>query len=149
MHAAFTNTLRQAVDRAQQKARQLNQEFVGTEHLFLSLLDDDACEAARALRLQNLNPRQLRSALVAQLPQGKHPPVISGDLPLSPKAQRAINTAIVKAQSLGDKAISTRLLFLTLLDQPDSLLVQILRSGGADNDALQRFLAARPEESEK
>jgi ATP-dependent Clp protease ATP-binding subunit ClpC len=148
MHAAFTATLRQAINHAQQQARQLNQEFVGSEHLMLGLLATDPCEAVRALSRQDLNPRQLHSALLAKLRHGKQPPVISGDLPLSPKAQRIINIAIVMAQSMRQPAISTRMLLLALLDESDTLLTQVLRDGGADSDSLASQLSAKPEELE-
>jgi hypothetical protein len=92
MFAAMTTTLRQAVSHAQQQARQLNQEFVGTEHLVLGVLQTDGCEAVRALLRQNLDPQRLHRALLAQLRRGKEPPVISGDLPFSAKAQGIFNS---------------------------------------------------------
>jgi len=148
MFAAMTTTLRQAVSHAQQQARQLNQEFVGTEHLVLGVLQTDGCEAVRALLRQNLDPQRLHRALLAQLRRGKEPPVISGDLPFSAKAQGIFNNAIVTAQSMRQSAISTRLLLLALLEESDTLVAQVLRGSGADGDSLSTQLAAKPEESE-
>lgn len=148
MRAAFTDTLRHVIDRAQEEARNLNQEFVGTEHLMLAALHCDDCEAARLIRQSNLAGAEIRSALIAQLPKGKDAPVISGDLPLSPKAQRVINSTIVQAQSLSERTISTRVLLLALLDEPQTILAEALRQCGADTDALRSRLAAQPENKE-
>src|SRR5438270_7179082 len=107
MREGFTRTVRHILERAQREAREHNQEFVGTEHLFLGTIQCQECEAERILQQQHLNPNQLRSAVVRDLPMGPEAPVISGDLPLSPKAQRVINGAIVKAQALREEKIST------------------------------------------
>jgi ATP-dependent Clp protease ATP-binding subunit ClpC len=149
MRAAFTQTLRQVIDRAQLEARELNQEFVSTEHLMLGVLHCETCEAARALQQNHLARDPLRAALLAELPRGKEPPVISGDLPLSPKAQRAVNSSIVMAQSHGESAISTRMLLLALLDEPQTILIEAMRKRGADLDALRRNLAEKPGQREQ
>src|SRR5438552_1317143 len=121
MREAFTKTARHILELAQREARAHNQEFVGTEHLFLGVIHCQECEAERILRQQHLDPKHLRSAVLRDLPIGSEPPVISGDLPLSPKAQRAINSAIVTAQALREERISTRFLLLSLVDEPHTL----------------------------
>src|SRR5687767_12513799 len=102
MREEFTGRLRLALEKAQEEARALNQDFVGTEHLLLGLLGaaDDA-EAATGLRLAGIELDELRRKLMAALPHTAEAPVITGNLPLSPKSHRAINAALVKAQTTG------------------------------------------------
>jgi len=148
MREAFTETLRKVIERAQHEARQLNQEFVGTEHLMLGVLHCDTCEAAQALRQCGLERESLRAVLLAEMPRGKEPPIVTGDLPLSPKAQRVINGAIVDAQALHEQSISTRVLLLSLIDEPQTILGDVLRKSAADVEALRERLIARPEMAE-
>jgi ATP-dependent Clp protease ATP-binding subunit ClpC len=142
MREAFTNRLRLALDKAQEEARALNQDFVSTEHLLLGLLDagDDA-EAPAGLRLAGIGRDELRQKLLAALPHCAETPVVTGNLPLSPKAQRAVNAALVKAQSTGAAKVSSRLLLCSLLEDPDTAARTAMRAAGADLDHLQRLLA--------
>src|ERR1700710_223614 len=97
MREDLTQTFHHALERAQGSARELNQDFVGTEHLMLGLLQTDG-EAVRVLQLAHASPEQLKSELIGSLPRGGQEPVVTGNLPLSPRAQRIVNGAIVLAQ---------------------------------------------------
>src|SRR5688572_10986795 len=94
-----TETLHRILNTAQHEARNCNQEFVGIEHLALALLDDDSSEAVRVLQQMNVSSGFVRNALSHVLPGGKESPIITGNLPLSPKVQRLINSAVVLAQA--------------------------------------------------
>lgn len=147
MREALTDTFRAALASAQTSARALNQDFVSTEHLMLGLLDTDG-EAARMLRTVHAEPEKVKACLLAALPHGEKPPVVTGDLPLSPKAQRAINDAIVKAQAMRESRVSTRFLLLSLLDESKTAIHEALKKSGTDLDALQPKLAEKPASSE-
>ena len=148
MREAFTRTLRQVMGFAQQEARERHQEFVGTEHLFLAALRCRECEAETTLRLMGLNPDQLRDVVRKGLPTGEEPPIISGDLPLSPKAQRIINAAIVKAQALREERITTRYLLLALVDEPNTLIRDAIEDAGGDVNVLRQALVESPQDDE-
>jgi ATP-dependent Clp protease ATP-binding subunit ClpC len=149
MREAFTHTLKQTLEIAQREAREHRQEFVGTDHLFLGVIACEDCEAAHVLRRQHLSPSQLRTAVLADLPVAAEPPVISGDLPLSPRAQRVINGAIAKAQTLREHRISTRFLLLSLLDEQQTLVRDAIVDGGGDINQLRQALVDMPAEDEK
>lgn len=149
MREAFTHTLRQTLERAQHEARDHKQEFVGTDHLFLSVIECEDCEAERVLRMQHLSPMQLRSVIMHDLPTATDAPVISGDLPLSPKAQRVINSAIVKAQTLREPKISTRFLLLSLLDEAHTLIRSAISDAGGDVNQLRQALVESPMDFEE
>jgi ATP-dependent Clp protease ATP-binding subunit ClpC len=140
MREALTDQLRQALDQAQQEARALNQEFVSTEHLLLGLLAVGDTEALAGLTLAGVERDALRKRLTESLPRADQSPGITGDLPLSPNAQRAINVAVTKAQSTGSPRVSTRMLLVALLDECQTLVRPALRAVGADLDHLQRVL---------
>src|SRR5690242_2388488 len=100
MQPPLTQCAKSVFDQAQAEARALNQEFVGTEHLVLAVLKSHNCLASRVMRAQHVDREAVRSSLMAVMPFADNPPVISGNLPLSPKAQRAVNQAIVMSRSL-------------------------------------------------
>ena len=147
MHQDLTLSLRQSLDAAQGFARELRQDFVSTEHLMLGLLATDG-DALRALRSAHAEPQKLQSTLMTALPHGDPPPIVTGDLPLSPKAQRVINGAIVTAQVLRQRQVSTRFLLKALLEEPHSIIRQSLESAGVDIDALLPSLVEKPSSPE-
>lgn len=149
MREAFTFTLRLTLDRSQHSAREHNQEFVGTEHLFLSVIACQDCEAERILRLQHLNPTELKSSILNDLPTAADVPIITGELPLSPKAQRVINGAIVKAQAVRESRISTRFLLLSLLDEDHTLIRSAIGAAGGDVNQLREALVESPGDEEE
>lgn len=148
MREGFTRTLRQVMTFAQQEARDRRQEFVGTEHLFIAVLRCRECEAEWVLNHVGLEPAKLKDYVARQLPRGEDPPVITGDLPMSPKAQRIVNAAIVKAQTLREERISTRFLLLSLVDEAGSLIRESLENNGGDVNVLRRELVDSPHEEE-
>jgi ATP-dependent Clp protease ATP-binding subunit ClpC len=148
MQPPLTESARKVVDEAQTEARHLNQEFVGTEHLLLALLKSQGTHASRALRAQHVDKDAVRSDLLAIMPYSENAPVVSGSLPLSPKAQRAVNSAIVMARSLRENKVSTRVLLLALMDEQGSAFMAALRQAGADTEALLKALAEKPHDEE-
>ena len=148
MHNALTATFRQTLDQAHREARQLNQEFVGTEHVVLAFLAVQDSEAARALTTAVAADELCRWILNA-LPKVKKPPVVTGRLPPSPKLQALVNTAMVKAQAAGQMAVSTRFLLLAILEDDGGMVRQALSACGADNDDLVRTLVQWGESPEE
>jgi ATP-dependent Clp protease ATP-binding subunit ClpC len=140
MRLGFTETLSSALAHADEQARQLGQDFVGTEHILLGILACKSGDAFRALQAET-NVAQLLPNIIEALPKSGEQPLVTGRLPLSPKAQRAVNTAVSKAQTAGQTAVSTRFMLLALLEEPESAVTELLADGGADLDELQGLLA--------
>ena len=143
MRESLTQTFRSALDAAQSQARQFRQDFVGTEHLMLGLLYTTG-DADRALRSAHADPVALRLDLAAALPMGTEPPVVTGMLPLSPRAQRLVSEALVTAQSRRAEVVSSRFLLMALLAEPGNLLSDALVRTGADVDTLRAKLVEAP-----
>src|SRR5271170_6956270 len=106
-----------ALDAAQFQARDLNQDFVGTEHLLLGVLSDDQSDACKTLARCKVDVAKLVQSLLAMLPKGERPPVVAGPLPLSPKAKHILDAALVAAGAGRVGRVPTRLLLLALLDE--------------------------------
>jgi ATP-dependent Clp protease ATP-binding subunit ClpC len=138
-----TDTLQRVFDRSQDEARRLNQEFVGTEHLALALLDVDDSEAGRVLAQMNLQTGYVRNALGHTLPAGAQRPLVSGRLPMSPKAQRLVSNALVAAQAANQPKLSTRMLLSALLAEAGGVVCESFRRAGADLNELTRALRER------
>jgi ATP-dependent Clp protease ATP-binding subunit ClpC len=148
MQPPLTECARKTLDQAQNEARSLNQEFVGTEHLLLALLKAQSCHASRIMRAQHVDRDAVRSALLAVLPYSENPPVVAGNLPMSPKAQRAINSSIVMARSLREPKVSTRVLLLALMEEQGTPFISALREAGVDVESLLKALAEKPHDEE-
>jgi ATP-dependent Clp protease ATP-binding subunit ClpC len=142
MRLGFTETLSAVLLHADEQARQFGQEFVGTEHLLLGILTGKSGDAFRALQTET-NVEQLVPEIVSALPKSSEAMNITGRLPISPKAQRVINTAVSEAQAAGANIVSTRFLLLALIGESDTAICDILSAGGADLDEL-RGLLSRP-----
>jgi ATP-dependent Clp protease ATP-binding subunit ClpA len=100
------------------------------------------------LRQAHLDSAVLQQVLSRDLPTAGESPLITGDLPLTPKAQRAIQGAIVKAQALHEQRISTRHLLLSLLDEVQSLVREAIIDSGSDVNVLRHALVETPPDEE-
>lgn len=143
MRETLTESVKQSLAAAQTAARSLNQDFVGTEHLMLGLLGTDA-DASRVLRALHATPADLQSSIMSALPKGADAPVVTGDLSLSPKSQRVFNGAIVKAQAMHERQVSTRCLLLSLLDDLPETVRKSLSRAGVDPHELAAKLTEKP-----
>ena len=135
-----TDTLTRIFSAAQSEARSRNQEFVGVEHLALALLDDENSEAVRILRQMNVESGYVRNVLGHALGNGAEPPIITGDLPMSPKAQKLVTKSVVSAQGSGRAKVSTRDLLCSILSEAGGVVCESFRRSGADTDELARAL---------
>jgi ATP-dependent Clp protease ATP-binding subunit ClpC len=140
MRLGFTETLSAALQLADEQARESGHDFVGTEHLLIGILVGKSGDAYRSLQAET-NVEQLLPELKKALPQSSGHVGVMGRLPLSPKAQRAVNSAMSEAQAAGQTAVSTRFLLMALLEEADSAVSEILTDGGADLDELQGLLS--------
>jgi ATP-dependent Clp protease ATP-binding subunit ClpC len=143
MFIPLTETLARVIANAQAEARRLNQDFIGTEHMALALLDEDDSEAGRVLAQMNVEAGYVRNALTHALPAGQSPPVVTGRLPMSPKAQRLVTHAIVAAQAAGKTKLSTSTMLATLLAETSGVVCEAFRRSGADGTELVNALRDR------
>jgi ATP-dependent Clp protease ATP-binding subunit ClpC len=130
---------------AQDEARALRHNYIGTEHLLLGLLREQRGLAARVLGSLAITLEEARAQLVRIVGQGDE--VVTGQIPFTARAKKVLELALREALSLGHDYIGTEHLLLGLLRQAESRAVEILNNCDADaekvRDAVIRMLRER------
>ena len=151
MFERFTNQSRRVVVLAQEEARMLNHNYIGTEHLLLGLLREERGSAARALTAMDVTLAAARDQVVAIIGRGQQQP--SGHIPFTPRAKKSLELSLREALQLDDGYIGTGHLLLGLIRQGDNMAVKMLGTLGADLDELRarviRELRDEPEEGKE
>src|SRR5439155_21160638 len=94
----------------------------------------------RVLRQMNVESGYVRNVLGHAFGNGSEPPIITGDLPMSPKAQKLVTKSVVSAQGAGRAKVSSRDLLCSIRSEAAGLVCESFRRSGADTDELARAL---------
>jgi Clp amino terminal domain, pathogenicity island component len=129
MYKDFTDQARHVIALAEQEARQLNHEYVGTEHLLLAIVADDSGLATEALRSLGVRADDVRHE-IEKLVQRGPTAVTLKVVPLTPRAQRAIEFAIEETRYWSQKLVGPEHLLLGLARESDGVAGQALRNLG-------------------
>ena len=150
MFERFTNQSRRVVVLAQEEARMLDHNYIGTEHLLLGLLHEGRGSAARALKAMDVTLQAARDQVIEIIGRGQAQQ--SGHIPFTPRAKKSLELSLREALQLGDGYIGTGHLLLGLIHQGDNVAVKILGSLGADLKDLRarvtEELRGNPEEGQ-
>jgi ATP-dependent Clp protease ATP-binding subunit ClpC len=130
MFERFTNQSRRVVVLAQEEARTLDHDYIGTEHLLLGLLHQGTGTAARALTAMDVTLSAARDQVVAIIGRGHQQP--SAHIPFTPRAKKALELSLRESLQLGDGYIGTGHLLLGLIHQGDNVALTVLDKLGAD-----------------
>jgi ATP-dependent Clp protease ATP-binding subunit ClpC len=134
----FTARARQVVVLAQDEARGLKHNYIGTEHLLLGLLREEEGLAARVLASLDVNIDAVRTQVVQLIGQGKS--VTTGQIPFTPRAKKVLELSLREALSLGHNYIGTEHVLLGLVRENDGVAARILLDLGADAEAVRDAL---------
>ena len=126
----FTDRARKVVVLAQEEARLLNHNYIGTEHMLLGLLHEGDGLAARSLKNLGIRLDSVRSQVVSTTGQGHQAP--SGHIPFTPRAKKVLELSLREALQLDHKYIGTAHILLGLIREGDGVATQVLRELGAD-----------------
>jgi ATP-dependent Clp protease ATP-binding subunit ClpC len=129
MFERFTERARQVIVRAQDEARGLKHNYIGTEHLLLGLLRDDETPAAAALATFDITVEEVRAQVARIVGQGDE--VTGGQIPFTPRSKKILELSLREAISLGHNYIATEHILLGLLREGEGVGVRILRDLGA------------------
>ncbi len=130
MFGRFTEKAQQVLVLAQEEARRLNHNFIGTEHLLLGLVREGSGIAARALQNMGADLNKVRQEVENIIPKGdKNPPQ---SISYTPRAKRVIELAIEESQNLGHNYVGTEHLLLGLLREGEGIAAQVLTNLGMD-----------------
>jgi ATP-dependent Clp protease ATP-binding subunit ClpA len=128
----FTDRARRVVVLAQEEARLLNHNYIGTEHILLGLIHEGQGVATLALESLGISPEALRAQVEERIGHGAEEP--SGHLPFTPRAKKALELSLREALQLGHNYIGTEHLLLGLLRESEGVAAQVLVELGADRD---------------
>jgi ATP-dependent Clp protease ATP-binding subunit ClpA len=130
MFERFTDRARRVVVLAQEEARLLNHDYIGTEHILLGLAREDDGIAARALESLEISLQAVRQQVEEIIGRGKRPP--SGHIPFTPRAKKVLELSLREAHLLGHNYIGTEHILLGLIREGEGVAAQVLVRLGAD-----------------
>jgi len=128
----FTERARHAVVLAQDEARSLRHDYIGTEHLLLGLLREEDGVAARVLADLDVGLNGVRTEVVRIIGEGDV--VRQGQIPFTPRAKKVLELALREALSLGHNYIGTEHVLLAVAREKEGVAVQALLGLGVDAD---------------
>src|SRR5215211_5847171 len=131
----FTERARQVVVLAQEEARILKHNYIGTEHILLGLLREEEGLAARVLESLDITVERVRAQVVRIVGSGEE--VTSGQIPFTPRAKKVLELALRDALSLGHNYIGTEHILLGLVRENEGVAARILLDFDADSDKIR------------
>lgn len=136
MFEKFTDKARRVVVLAQEEAKLLNHNYIGTEHILLGLIHEGEGVAAKALEALGINLEQVREQVQEIIGQGQQSP--SGHIPFTPRAKKVLELSLREALQLGHSYIGTEHLLLGLIREGEGVAAQVLTKLGADTNKVRQ-----------
>jgi ATP-dependent Clp protease ATP-binding subunit ClpC len=130
MFERFTDRARRVVVLAQEEARLLNHNYIGTEHILLGLIHEGEGVAAKALESLGISLESVREQVQEIIGQGQQAP--SGHIPFTPRAKKVLELSLREALQLGHNYIGTEHILLGLIREGEGVAAQVLIKLGAD-----------------
>jgi ATP-dependent Clp protease ATP-binding subunit ClpA len=147
----FTERARQVVVLAQDEARALKHNYIGTEHILLGLLREEEGLAARVLESLDITVEEVRAQIARIVGQGDE--VTTGQIPFTPRAKKVLELALREALSLGHNYIGTEHILLGLVRENEGVAARILLDFDADAEKIRneiiRMLSGGKEATEQ
>jgi ATP-dependent Clp protease ATP-binding subunit ClpC len=136
MFEKFTDKARRVVVLAQEEAKLLNHNYIGTEHILLGLIHEGEGVAAKALESLGINLDAVRDQVQEIIGQGQQAP--SGHIPFTPRAKKVLELSLREALQLGHSYIGTEHLLLGLIREGEGVAAQVLTRLGADTNRVRQ-----------
>lgn len=136
MFEKFTDKARRVVVLAQEEAKLLKHNYIGTEHILLGLIHEGEGVAAKALEALGINLEQVREQVQEIIGQGQQAP--SGHIPFTPRAKKVLELSLREALQLGHSYIGTEHLLLGLIREGEGVAAQVLTKLGADTNKVRQ-----------
>jgi ATP-dependent Clp protease ATP-binding subunit ClpC len=130
MFERFTDRARRVVVLAQEEARMLNHNYIGTEHILLGLIHEGEGVAAKALESLGISLEAVRQQVEDIIGQGQSAP--TGHIPFTPRAKKVLELSLREALQLGHNYIGTEHILLGLIREGEGVAAQVLQKLGAD-----------------
>src|SRR6266568_3654956 len=130
MFERFSDRARRVVVLAQEEARMLNHNYIGTEHILLGLIHEGEGVAAKALESLSISLDAVRQQVEEIIGQGQAAP--TGHIPFTPRAKKVLELSLREALQLGHNYIGTEHILLGLIREGEGVAAQVLQKLGAD-----------------
>jgi hypothetical protein len=137
----FTSSARQTLDFAREEAPRFHHNFIGTEHVLLGLLRDDAGMVLNILRSFGVDRARVRDEIEKIVGIGPDWAVAAKNIPYTPRAQKALRLAAVEAAARHHREIGPEHIFLGLLLEGDGVAVRVLKSLGVELERTRELIA--------
>ena len=136
MFEKFTDKARRVVVLAQEEAKMLNHNYIGTEHLLLGLIHEGEGVAAKSLEALGISLDAVREQVQEIIGQGQQAP--TGHIPFTPRAKKVLELSLREALQLGHSYIGTEHLLLGLIREGEGVAAQVLTKLGADTNRVRQ-----------
>ena len=136
MFEKFTDKARRVVVLAQEEAKMLNHNYIGTEHILLGLIHEGEGVAAKALEALGVSLDAVREQVQEIIGQGQQAP--TGHIPFTPRAKKVLELSLREALQLGHSYIGTEHLLLGLIREGEGVAAQVLVKLGADTNRVRQ-----------
>ena len=135
MFERFTDRARRVVVLAQEEARMLSHNYIGTEHILLGLIHEGEGVAAKALESLGISLEAVRQQVEEIIGQGQQAP--SGHIPFTPRAKKVLEMSLDEAHHLGLDYADSEHLLLALIREGEGVAPQVLVALGVDLEQLR------------
>jgi hypothetical protein len=136
MFERFTDRARRVVVLAQEEARHLNHDYIGTEHILLGLIHEGEGVAARALTALDISLEAVRAEVTEIVGRGGDQP--GGHIPFTPRAKKVLELSLREALAFGHNYIGTEHILLGLIREGEGVAAQVLVKLGASFDRVRQ-----------
>jgi ATP-dependent Clp protease ATP-binding subunit ClpC len=145
MFAHLSKTAERVVKRAQQMARELGVDYVGTEHILLAIVAHEGCAGQQLLARRGIDLTRVKRRVAQLIRKSKEETWVFGRLPGSPHFRNVMARAVEEAQRTTSKSIGTHHLLLGLMREPGSVAHSALAGLGLDlEDARREITGEQP-----
>jgi hypothetical protein len=138
MFERFTDRARRVVVLAQEEARMLDHNYIGTEHLLLGLIHEGDGVAAKALEAMGISLDAVRQQVEEIIGRGQEAP--SGHIPFTPRAKRVLELSLRESGQLGHNYIGTEHILLGLVREGEGVAAQVLVKLGAELNRVRQMV---------
>ncbi len=136
MFERFTTRARRVIFLAQEEARELGHNYLGTEHILLGLLNEGAGVAIQSLKSLEIDLASIRDEVVKTVGEGGHTP--TGHIPFTPRAKKVLERSLREALQLGHNYIGTEHLLTALIREGEGVAAQVLQQFGAELEKVRQ-----------
>ncbi|MGM0442090.1 MAG: ATP-dependent Clp protease ATP-binding subunit [Elusimicrobiota bacterium] len=136
MYNKFTKRAQKVLVLAQEEAKKLNHDYVGTEHILLGLLSLNEGVAAETFKVIGVDRKKLTQQVINVIGEGDNV-LLSGERPMTPRAKRVLSLSVKEANKLGHNFVGTEHILLGLIKEKDGVANQVMKGAGLSQDKIK------------